>query len=186
MTGYLERAFICRSGPARSKDRNPRQGRCHHENGKQISYYLWHLAAVSGAGRFPQMDLRTSSLWPLFRPRSRQAGAFRMAGIWPTLARRPRRQPSWANREPRTAGLFTLLEMAGVLSISRVVRRMGRSDVEVTDPRNQPCELTADYESELPAGIGHEGPKRATQVRKGLERDLSVPAFGRSIQESRV
>src|SRR4051794_40935054 len=30
--------------------------------------------------------------------------------------------------------------------------------VDQTDARSQPCELTANYESELPPGIGHERP----------------------------
>ena len=33
-----------------------------------------------------------------------------------------------------------------------------RAHVDVTDARSQLCELTANYESELLAGIGHEGP----------------------------
>jgi hypothetical protein len=32
------------------------------------------------------------------------------------------------------------------------------AQVDHTEARSQPCELTANYESELPAGIGHEGP----------------------------
>src|SRR3954471_6991931 len=32
------------------------------------------------------------------------------------------------------------------------------ASVDVTDVRRQPCESTANYQSELPAGIGHEGP----------------------------
>jgi len=36
------------------------------------------------------------------------------------------------------------------------------ASVDQTEARSQPCELTANYDSELPAGIGHEVAKGPT------------------------